>query len=358
MSFNVGGIKFTKDELSTIALTEIRAGSISHSHFFHLLPGGRRAILLLRAGDYIEQSFITKYLEKGMMSLYQLEVVSQEDIDEYKTFWQDIRSSKSEKELFRGRDKVLNKIVSDFWSGEEKSFLSYVIACFDEFYFYPDHVMDKYQSISMVLYSRALLASSLSTLTALTNSYLDYNFIKDFYNTCFIMDFSLVEYGTFHYTISMACEAERKLPGSGLELLVKMNRSEGERQLYLNHPELSHEFGLTQVEKFSNPEVLDLLLTHHEKYDGSGFPKGYRYTAISDAETLLSFCDYMIPFAEHFFEKGDGNKILNHGYFSLSKLERKDLLPIKKIMHRWLVMMNHSLADIGSDSQVSEAAGP
>lgn len=355
MEFNVSGIKFTKEDLSTVLLTDIRAGSISHSHFFHILPGSKRAILLLRAGDFIEQSFITKYLERGMVSLFQLEIVTQEDINIYKEFWAELKKSRSEKDLFSHRDSILKKVVLDFWSGEEKSFLSYVIATFDEFYFYPDHVMDKFQSISMVLYSRALLASSLSTLVALVNNYLDYNFIKDFYNTCFIMDYSLVEYGQFHYTVSMACEAERKLPGSGIDLLVRMNRSEGEKQLFLNHPELSHEFASTQLEHFRNPEVIDLLLTHHEKQDGKGFPNGYAYTAISDAETLLAFCDNMIPFAEHFFEKGDGNRILNHGYYELTKLEKKELLPIRKIMHRWLTMMNWSLDEIGSESHIDSA---
>ncbi len=58
MEFNVKGITFRKDELSTIDLDKIEVNTISRSHFFFIPANGKTAILLLRAGDFVEQEFV------------------------------------------------------------------------------------------------------------------------------------------------------------------------------------------------------------------------------------------------------------------------------------------------------------
>ena len=79
MKFNVKGITFSKDELSTIALKEIDINTISRSHLFFIPSSGKAAFMLLRAGDFIEPEFIEKYLDRGMESIYQLEVANVDD---------------------------------------------------------------------------------------------------------------------------------------------------------------------------------------------------------------------------------------------------------------------------------------
>ena len=340
MEFNVKGITFNKDDLSTVSLSDIKEDTISRCHYIHLLPGDRGALVLLRAGDYIEPEWIIKYRDKGLNSVYQIEVCSEEDLVEYKSMWRELKLARHQKEEFLLRDKIIKKVAQDFWVSDKKCFLSFVIACFEEFNIYDEVVINKYQRITMVLYHRAFLTSSISTLTALCNGYVDYKFIKDFYNTTFIMDYGLIEYENYNYALSLASESERNDPGSGIRCLEKYNRSESEKVLFVGHPNISYEFALNFKDQFNSPEILEVIQMHHEKCDGSGFPNGYSYSGMSDTETLLMFCDYFIPFKEHVFTFGDGDEILNDYFEKLNNFEGKYLLPINKLMANWKMMMN------------------
>lgn len=331
------------DDLNSVPLVDLKANSISRSHLIHMLPGNRKAMILLRAGDYIEQSFITKYLEKGMVNIYELPIVDPDELAAYRGFLARLKVCKTEREKFMVRDEIIKHLAIDFYKNEKSSFLNFVVACFDEFYIYPNLTMDRFQNVSMVLYSRALLTSTVSVIATLTNNFVDYDYLKDFYNTCFIMDYGLVEYELFNYTISMACESERKEPGTGLNLLKRMRRSEGEIGLFKNHPEVSFEYAQTHSQMFKNPEVINMVKFHHEKVDGSGFPKGIAYSALSDAETLLSFCDYMIPFSEHEFALGDGHTIMFDYFEHLKTFDGQPLLPILKVINNWDAIMKWAI---------------
>lgn len=346
MDFNVKGITFKLDELTTIKLSEIKTGTVSRAHYFHLLPGKKRAILLLRAGDFVEQSFIDKYSGKGLNSFYQLEVINQSDLDLYKSMWTQLKLARTQKEQFIIRDEIIKQLAQDYWASSEKSFLSFVISCFEEFYIYPPQILDRYQDVSMTLYTRALLISSVSCAVVLSNNYVDYKFIKDFYNTSFIMDYGLIEFGNFNYMLSMACESERNKPGSGIDLLKEKGCSSVEIQAFRDHPNVS----LRAVNEFKSlfeyPEVLENIKMHHEKFDGSGFPNGFYYSAMSDTETLLTFCDYMIPFSEHIFSKGDGHQILSQYFEKIKKIDTQDQLPINKLISNWESVMGWAVKEI------------
>jgi len=343
LEYKVKGITFTMDELSSIPLMDIKTQTVSRSHLFHFLPGNKSAVMLLRAGDYVEPDFIAKYLDRGLESVYQLPIVSEDDLLVYRSFWERLRNCRTQQEQFKTRDEVIKRIALDFFQNREKCFLSFVISCFDEFHIYQSLVMDKFQRSSLVLYSRALLTSSISVVASLCSGYADYKFIKDFYNTCFIMDYGLVEYQNYNFTIGMACESERKDPGTGLSLLERMKRSKGEIQTFLQHPNMSYEYAITQSENFHHPEILEMIKMHHEKTDGLGFPNGYSYSAMSDSETLLTFCDYMVPFEEHEFVVGDGFKILFDGFGDLKRLTNKNRLPILKVIKSWDEIMKWAI---------------
>ena len=354
MDYDVKGIRFKEDDLQTISVSDLNAGSISRSHIFFLLQGSSKAILLLRAGDYIEQSFINKYIEKGVMHLWQLEIAKLTDINKYKDLLEKLSHSQNSGNQLEVKDQILRAVTSDFYISDEKTFLSFVIACFDTFYLYPVHVINQYQEVSMTLYSRALLTSSVSVLASLVNGYLDYYYMRDFYNVCFIMDYSLVEYSSYHFTTAMACEAERKEPGTGLLLLKQMNRSAGEEQLFLNHPIISYEYALEYQDQFKYPEIQNFIKFHHEKKDGSGFPEGLCYSVLSDAETILSFCDNLIPFSEHFFACGDGQLILKEYLKELNFLKKGYLLPITKIKSRWGFTFEHYSQNMNETIEIVE----
>lgn len=342
MQVKVNGISVHVDELKQIQLSEIKTQTISRAHFLHRLPGNN-FMSLLRAGDFVEPSFISHYLEKGMSQLHQYEIINPEDLQTYQQAWQLFKTAKTERDKILQKDKLIKKVAHDFWLNDKKSFLNFVVATFEEFYVLPPHILDHLQKESMLLYTRALLVSTLSSLTALMNGYIDYYFIKDFFNVSFMMDYGLVDFGNFNFAMSMACEAERSVPGAGVEILKKYNRSEGEIQVFLQHPQIGFERAKEQSELFQYPELSKLILFHHEKTDGSGFPKGYSYSALSDAETLLIFCDYLVPFKEHVFKPGDGKLIVKDYFENIQKIENRYLLPINKLINQWRATMEWAL---------------
>ena len=333
------GITFKKEDLIQINLADVKTQTISRSHFFHQLPGNK-FMPLLRAGDFVEPGFISHYLERGMLKLAQLDMVRDEDLVSHKTAWRDLKKALTEKDRFQQRDRILRKIARDFWSNNDKSFLSFVIAAFEEFYVYPPHILDHLQKESSLLYTRSLLIGAVSSITALINGYVDYSFIKDFYNTAFIMDYGLVDFGNFNYVLSLACEAERNSPGSGLQVMKKYNRSKGEIAVFQNHPLISFERAMEQKEMFTHRELTHFIKFHHEKTDGSGFPNGYGYSCMSDAETMLIFCDHFIPFKEHTFNLGDGKLIVKDYFEDLKQMEGAHLLPIRKLIQNWQKAMD------------------
>ena len=340
MEFDVKGITFNIDELTLINVSEIKTETISRSHIFHLFPNKKRAMLLLRAGDFVEPSFVTKYLDKGVESLYQLELITDDEIDFFELNWKQLRQAKSEQQKRLIRDRFMKQFSHDYQQEKDKSILGFVVSCFDEFYNLPPHILNHLQDQSMLLYTRSLLISAVSSITAMSNNILDYDFIKDLYNVSFVMDYGLVESGNFNYALSTACEKERNTPGEGVIYLEDSNRPEIELQTFIQHPNISYSALEEYQEYFIYPELLDFIKLSHEKSDGSGFPNGYTYSAMSHCETLLSFCDYLIPFQEHLFKKGDGNKVLNEYFSNLKNMKNIKKIPIHKVIQNWESMMN------------------
>ena len=241
MDFNIKGITFTKADLVELELENIKVGSLSRHHLFHFL-GNDKAILVLRAGDYIESSFVTDYLDRGMLNVLGLEVVREEELARLQTFFTSYQTAKTERDLLNFRKEFFELFKDMYSNSSERSFLAFVIFFFDEMYVFTDQILNTFQQTSTILFARALRISTLGVISSLLNNYLDWKYLKDFYNTCFMLDYGLVEYGQFHYALALACEAERVVPGSGVKKLEKMKRTEGEIQLILNHPTISFDF--------------------------------------------------------------------------------------------------------------------
>jgi hypothetical protein len=160
----------------------------------------------------------------------------------------------------------------------------------------------------------------------------------------------LISSGEFTYSLAQACEVERNNPGFGLEYLLKQKRPEQEINCFKYHSILAAEFIEEIKTIFTNTEMIDIIAYHHEKSDGSGFPKGISYSGLCDFETFQMFCDYLIPFEEHVYEHGDGEKLIKENFLKLTKNENVSSLPINKIMSKWEAAMNWA---IGYENEMS-----
>jgi hypothetical protein len=343
MNYNVNGIAFSKEDLETIDLSQIKVNTISRSHLFFIPSNGKNAFLMIRAGDFIEQEFIDKYAAKGMHSVFELQVASPKEIEIYNSMFKNLDSAKNEKDRQRIGETIAKKFGEDYWQPSESSFLTFALTCFDHYYFLDEAAVDKMHKTSMTLYSRAIIGAAISVMSCFTHKIVDPYFIKDLYNTVFIMDYGLLDADEFTYTLSLACEAERNNPGEGSTYLKNSNRSEKEKNIFQMHSVMSAEFVETQKDKFFNPEVVDIIKYHHEKSDGSGFPLGFSYSAMSDMETFLMFSDYMVPFGEHIFQKGDGMNVIKKPFVLLRDNEKLTSIPVNKIMTKWESVMDWSI---------------
>lgn len=351
MDYSVKGITFTRDQLELVRLSEIVENSISSGHLFTFVK--ERPFLLLRAGDFVDQDFLEKYQARGVESLYILKVSSEQDLRKFKSLFTKFKTSKTELEKRRVKDELIKVFADDFWKHSDKSFLSFVQACFEQFYNLPEEVVTSLQDSSTTLYSRALLSSSLSVMNCVIHSIHDLNFVSDVYNAAFLMDCSLGMKEDFSYFLKVACEKERSVPGDGIAFL--RNRSDLDELIkFQEHPNLSADLATKYSESFFNPEVSELIRFHHERADGTGFPNGYKYSAIAESDTLLMFGDYVTPFEEHIFKSSDGKEIVKENFMRLLRQVEKSQLPIKNSMDLWQQAMKWAI-NIGTLDQ-SEVA--
>ena len=344
MEFEVKGIKFTRDDLCDLELSELKVGSLSRHHLFHFL-GGSKPMLILRAGDYIDPGFVSKYIDRGVEKFSSLELVTLSEIQELDNLFSELKCANSEKAMQDFRVKFLNTLKKRYTLDNAHSFLGYVIYTFENFYFFTDQILDNYQRTSSILFSRALRASTIGVINSILNGYLDWKYLRDFYNTCFIMDYGLVQYGEFHYTLFIACEAERNKPNSGLKVLQKLRRSEGELALFHNHAKISADAAYELKDNFSNPGLIEVIKYHHEKHDGSGFPNGIPYTALSDFELIPVFCDHLVPFSEEVYKLGDLKQSLFGEVNEIEEFINNHKLPVKSLHEHWKALLSWLLQE-------------
>lgn len=333
MQYSVKGITFFEEELSTIRLEELKVDSISPCHLFAFIK--TTPFLLLRAGDYIDQEFIDKYKAKGVESFRSLPVADSKDIAEFKQLFSKLRSARTQREKFSVRDEIILLFGDHYWRETDRSFLSFVSVCYDEFYRLPISKIQKLQASSMIIYSRALISSAISIMACITDSILEKEFLEDIYNASFMTDYALTADGELSFLLTQACEHERNRPGSGMVYLERYENASVERQLFFNHPRKSAEAALECAQSFNFPEIIEHISYHHEKTDGSGFPMGISYSGLAQNETILMFADHMVPFEEYIFQTGDGSKVVKKAFIALSSLEARDLLPINRCVEKW-----------------------
>ena len=344
MEFEIKGIKFNKSDLKDLELCELRIGSISRHHLFHSF-GKDKFMLILRAGDYIDPGFVSKYLDKGVEKFSTIEVVSTNELIQFKNLFDKLKNSKTEREQKKFQIEFVELLKTNYNNGNQHSFLTPVIFLFEELYHFTDQILESYQQTSSILFARALRVSTVGVINCVLNNYLDWKYLKDFYNICFIMDYGLVEYGQFHYTLSLACESERLKPGSGIVKLQKLKRPAGEQELFLNHPKISAEFAYEHRDQFYSPNLIEIVKYHHEKHDGSGFPEGIQYHSLSDFELILTFSDHLVAFPETLYVRGDLKKALFEESTKTGKIVEESRLPIKELLGKWNSFLHWLLED-------------
>lgn len=352
MQFQIKDIKFSKDDLKVIKIDDLKLGSLCPYHLF--LTVLNRPILVLRAGDIVDESFIRKYSEKNITSLYAYQVLNDDIVKELNKLFISLKGSIKRVEQKQSYENLFLYLYENFLSSQSSnSYYHIVYVCHDLFNKLPIKATIDLQQKSQILYSRSLVIATISVLSALNMEIYDLDFLTDLYQVSLLVDSGLADDSQLSYLTLQACRQERERPSTGLAWIKSHEKNKNEASLFFHHPIRSYQKALSVKDYFTYPEVIDFILYHHEKRDGSGFPSGYAYTSLSKAEVILSFSDYVVPFNEYLFSEKDSRLIFEMSFLDRFSKDFSDLLPFEVIVRKWQSMMKWCEESLHQEKEVS-----
>jgi hypothetical protein len=330
--FCIRGIEFKLDNLETIKFEKLAENKFAPGHIYCLSKINDNPFFILQAGDWVDHEQLERYEKSGMKFLYMLPVIDEEMKQMHQLSFENLKAAKTETDRWKIRNEIIYQVKTYYWDQSEMSFLNLVQACFKVFNKLDESVFQEYLATSDLVFKRSIVNATNAVIFSLSMGYLDFDFIQDVYHVAFLQDYGLIE-PEFNFLIIQALEEERNEPGKGLEFLKNKNVSEELIKFYLNHPVKSYEKVFSNHrEIFNFDELIDAIEVHHEKSDGSGFPKGHNYLGISDWESILVLVEYLTPYENLVFTKSGKNfKIIS--FLKKSKEDKIfNNLPVNRIL--------------------------
>lgn len=301
---------------------------------------GERKFYLMKPGVFVDPAFVKKHAPNKPVFDFEC-VVSQDVKENFRSMLRELKYLQFEKDL---REKCF-EIVQYFYQvySQEEHFLSFALACHEEFCQLPLEEQARMHETDMHLYRKALYSSAFSIISGIACDFYHYLMLRDFYNLTFILDIGLC-HSNYSYFVAEACNAENRNPGSGRSYLEKEKASEMEKAVFFGHPEKSYAF-IKELNILRFPELIEATLYQHELSDGRGFPRGIVKGQVSGWEAVIIFSDSLVEIVpEYHFERDVVNYIRN---FQNKKL--KDL-PVNKVFKKLCVTFDYfdSMKETGS----------
>lgn len=295
------------------------------------LQMGPKRLSLLEAGQVIDKNYLEKYKNSD---LYLESVVNEVQLTEYKNLFTQLKSKKFEKEQ-REIAKLIVESVLKEWHDPSAHILTFAKACFESLNFIPMSELLKIDGTDLRLFKKSLYASALSVIIGISNDYFEFNLLKDLYQITFILDFGLCE-SSYSYHMANAVEAESIKPGAGLEYLEQSKASTKEKELFLKHPEKSHDLIESLSFHMTYPELMEIVLYQHETISGTGFPRGITKREVSTWDAVCLYADGIVSMSA--LEKLETHTI---DYLLDKSYEKQEALPIKKVFARFKETMSY-----------------
>lgn len=297
----------------------------------HLYLSGARKFYFMKPGILLDPEFIKKQTLAN--HCYELEpVVSPVVKDRFKALFHELRLLQFEKDLRLKCADVLANFHRVHNEGEH--FLSFAIACYEEFCLLPFQYQVELHETDMLLFRKALYSGAFAVITGMANNFYHYHMLKDFYNLTFSLDLGLIGQG-YSYYVAEACNVENQSPGKGLSHLNEKKAPEAEKKIFLGHPEKSYQL-VSSLKLLTFPELAECILYQHELSSGDGFPRGIKKGQVSSSEAVIIFADSLVEISlEYDFE----NKVIEF----LRKFENEKLeeLPVNRVYTKLLQTLKH-----------------
>lgn len=301
--------KFTK-----LPVKDLAKKIICDGHLF--LSSGERKFYLMKPGIFVDPLFIKKHAPNNPS--FDFDPVVDDSVKEkFKNLFRELKYLQFEKDLKKKSFEIVQYFHEVY--STENHFLTFAMACHEEFCKLPLELQSKIHETDLHLYRKCLYSAAFSVIVGMTNDFFHFMMLRDFYNLTFCLDVGLCD-DNYSYFVAEACNAENKSPGSGIIYLETEKASDLEKAVYLNHPERSYE--CIKKEAFlAYPELAEVSRYQHELSDGSGFPRKILKGQVSSWEAVVIFSDSLVEILpEYHFEKDVLNYLVNFQNKKLSDL--------------------------------------
>lgn len=286
-------MKTDTQNLIKLSVKDLAKKIVSDGHLY--LMAGEKKFYLMKPGVFVDQSFIKKHAITN--PVFDFDSVIDATIKEkFQTLFRELRYLQFEKDLKSKSFEILKYFFEVYSS--EKHFLSFALACHEEFCQLPIEVQSMMHETDMHLFRKALYSSAFSIIIGITNDFYHFLMLRDFYSLTFSLDIGLCE-SNYSYFVAEACNAENQKPGSGIKYLKSEKASDLEVEVYLKHPERSYKM-LKELSILSYSELTEVTLYQHELSDGTGFPRGIFKNQISSWEAVVIYADSLVEITSNY----------------------------------------------------------
>jgi len=295
MAEALGGSDISK--MRIMKLEEVEHLGICCGNLSYYSPATQKSFVLLRAGEYILPSFITKYRERGFKSFYYDSQINEDEILKWTQMWKRFQEASNEFEGHQIKDEIMQMFRDCLIEGKHHgSLLAYVNATNAVFGGLNIDYISDYASKEYTLLKRSLIVASMAIPLVVSLGYIDFSFIKDLYNTILQLDYSFAG-KKFTLNVKNALELEGQESGLGLKYL--QEKSPREVISFTGTVEAAAD----EIKAYtcSNSQVASLI----QIYRASLSTKMHSAEMI-DWVAAVIFIDRMVSFNDFDFKPNDG----------------------------------------------------
>jgi hypothetical protein len=295
---NQAQLSINESSLHPIEGAMLSHWKIAPGDIFLKTPSGKH-LRLKRAGDILEEAWKKKFGTTA--NLLWKPLINITAVENLKDLYQKWNLAEEPQEVDAQREEFISSLRSGMGPDGKMCMLDWAFTCYSLFPL-EENIIQEFQAQHVVLYRRGLMVSSLAVLISIASGYEDPQFLKDIYLTGWLLDVGLLS-EDFSYWVALACQAEKFSPGAGVILLKNKNAGSAEIELFLQHPRNGYN-RVKEVFKshYTFPELINSILHHHEKADGTGFPEGMTFSVMSDWQSLFVLADSMVDYQEEILE--------------------------------------------------------
>jgi hypothetical protein len=129
------------------------------------------------------------------------------------------------------------------------------------------------------------------------------------------------------------------MPGAGKQWMKNEGATDLELEVFLSHPQKSHDFFKKQKALLAYPELAEIALYQHELTNGKGFPRGISKSQVSGWEAVVVLASSMVEIRDEYeFECNVLNFILT---FDNQKLVE---IPVQRVYQKLSIALNGFLS--------------